>query len=514
MANGSIEYIACYRILRRLGEGGMGIVFEAEHTAIARRVAIKLLHPQFAADKSILARFYNEARAVNLIDHPGLVQVLDYGQREDGSSYFVMELLKGETLSARLRRTKTGMALPKVLSIGRQIATALAAAHDKGIVHRDLKLDNVMLVPDAEAAAGERVKILDFGIAKLAPDADVGGIRTSTQLVVGTPAYMAPEQCRGASQVDDRADVYSLGVVLYELLVGQRPFLGKSFGELMGQHMFMAPPAISQALPGVPAAIDTLVASLLRKDRGQRPRMADVASRLAEMSELYSSGSQPSNEQPDGTNLATQVLGEMNIEALNTGALIAKHQLVTQLPISSPIKEQTAYKSLSKVRRWLPAVAVLSAIGCIGMVSLSITAPRDLRTSDQVLPSTAPPQTKAVSSVLSAELPWSDEPKRPDDAGVDPALPSHVLAQVSVSRTGQQAELPASKDQPPSLSSGSLGLRSGLPTAHGVPRARRGMKATETATAENRARKQEEPLASRQQSGLESKGAEHEILED
>jgi hypothetical protein len=164
--------------------------------------------------------------------------------------------------------------------IGRQIAAALAAAHACGIVHRDLKLDNLMVVPDPEATDGERIKILDFGIAKLTEGVDAGGVRTSTQLVVGTPAYMAPEQCRGASQVDGRADVYSLGIVLYELLALCRPFSGSSAGELMGRHLFFPPPSISEMVSGIPAELDSLIASLLIKDREQRPRMAQVAAHL------------------------------------------------------------------------------------------------------------------------------------------------------------------------------------------------------------------------------------------
>lgn len=274
--------IGTYRVLRKLGEGGMGSVYEAEHLSIARRVAIKVLHPIYSNDPEALARFYNEARAANLIDHPSVVQILDYGQQEDGSFYFIMELLKGETLRSRIERSKkdVGISLDEALRIGRQLASTLAAAHGCGIIHRDLKPENIMLIPDPEATDGQRVKILDFGIAKLAHWVEGAEVRTRTNMVFGTPAYMAPEQCRSAAQVDDRADVYSLGVVLFELLAGRRPFVGSSAGEYMGQHLFCAPPSIDTLIPDVPSELTKLTASLLCKNRESRPRMSQVLARL------------------------------------------------------------------------------------------------------------------------------------------------------------------------------------------------------------------------------------------
>ena len=261
----------------------MGAVYEAEHLSIARRVAIKVLHASCSHDPESLARFYNEARAANLIDHPSVVQVLDYGRQDDGSSYFVMELLKGETLRSRIDRSQPGVPVGEALRIGRQAASTLAAAHDCGIVHRDLKPENIMLVPDPEATDGQRVKILDFGIAKLAQWVDAAEVRTRTNMIVGTPAYMAPEQCRGAALVDERADVYSLGVVLFELLAGRRPFLGGSAGEYMGQHLFCEPPALDTVTAGIPSELAALIATLLGKDREVRPRMAQVLTSLEEM---------------------------------------------------------------------------------------------------------------------------------------------------------------------------------------------------------------------------------------
>ncbi len=203
--------IGAYRIQKRIGEGGMGSVWLAEHTMLGRRAAIKVLHPEFSTKPEIVTRFFNEARAATAIAAPGIVQIFDFGHHTDGSAYIVMELLDGEPLDQRLARLGA-LAVPDALRIMRQVASALGAAHARGIVHRDVKPENIFIVRDSEVASGERAKVLDFGIAKLA--SDQGAVRTQTSAVMGTPLYMSPEQCRGAGHVDQRSDVYSLGCVL------------------------------------------------------------------------------------------------------------------------------------------------------------------------------------------------------------------------------------------------------------------------------------------------------------
>jgi serine/threonine protein kinase len=186
------QLIGSYRILRLLGEGGMGVVYEAVREDIGGSAAIKILKKEYALQPEVAARFFNEARAANLVNHPGIVKVFDYGQLPSGAAYLAMEFLEGESLYARLQR-HIRLSEAESLRLGRQIASALAAAHDKQVVHRDLKPENVLIVPDAEAAGGERAKILDFGIAKLAAQQQ-GSVRTNTNMLMGTPIYMSPEK--------------------------------------------------------------------------------------------------------------------------------------------------------------------------------------------------------------------------------------------------------------------------------------------------------------------------------
>jgi eukaryotic-like serine/threonine-protein kinase len=268
--------VGAYRVLRRIGEGGMGSVWLAEHAMLGRRAAIKVLHPEYCARKEIVARFFNEARAATAITDPGIVQIFDFGHHTDGSAYIAMELLEGEALDRRLERTGS-QAVGDALRIMRQVASTLGAAHAQGIVHRDLKPENIFIVPDPEVPGGERAKILDFGIAKLTGDT-APSVKTQTSALMGTPTYMSPEQCRGAGGVDQRSDVYALGCVLFTLLTGQPPFVAEGLGTLIVMHMSYPPPAPSSLRAGLPPEVDALVLRCLAKDPAQRfASAADLA---------------------------------------------------------------------------------------------------------------------------------------------------------------------------------------------------------------------------------------------
>jgi serine/threonine-protein kinase len=268
-----------YRILQKLGEGGMGVVYLGRHEALGHAVAVKVLQPALSRDATMVKRFFTEAQAATSIRSPGIVQIFDFGTSPDGAAYFVMELLEGVPLSRRLaeRRLDYG----ECCRIGRQVANALHAAHQCGITHRDLKPDNLFLVPDPDVAGGERVKVLDFGIAKLATEAQGPAAVTQAGLVLGTPSYMAPEQCRGAGAIDARADIYSLGCILYEMACGHPPFVAAGAGEVLGAHQFLPPPMPQTRAPDIPQSLAVLLLHMLAKSPDLRPStMAAVAQAL------------------------------------------------------------------------------------------------------------------------------------------------------------------------------------------------------------------------------------------
>ena len=220
---------------------------------------------------------------MNLIEHPSIVQISDYGETPDGTAYLVMEYLRGEPLNDRLERLNaTAQRLPwaEAAQLGAQIADALGAAHEKAIVHRDLKPGNVMLVRDPAVPGGERAKILDFGIAKLTQGQAHG---TATNALIGTPQYMSPEQCRGAGGVDGKTDVYALGVILYEMLAGRPPFLADSTVEYMGQHVFKDAPSLYDYAPKAHPPLVVLIHRLLVKDKALRPAMPEVSRELTRL---------------------------------------------------------------------------------------------------------------------------------------------------------------------------------------------------------------------------------------
>ncbi|MFO0572966.1 MAG: protein kinase [Polyangia bacterium] len=290
--------IGSYRVVRHLGTGGMATVYEAVQEPEEKRAAVKVLHPSFAANKDIVSRFLSEGHASNLISHPGIVRIFDCGQLSDGTAYLAMEYLDGVSLHERLNQIGGRLPEEVALRIGRQLADALTALHDAKIVHRDLKPENVMLVPEGELPGGERAKILDFGIAKLAEEVKApGAMPTRTGMLMGTPTYMAPEQCRGARGVDDRADVYALGVILYQMIAGQPPFTSPGAAEVMAMHVFETAQPLRSRAPHASPGLETLVHEMLSKPPGARPSMRIVAQRLGELA--------PRSASPDDHTLLT-----------------------------------------------------------------------------------------------------------------------------------------------------------------------------------------------------------------
>jgi serine/threonine-protein kinase len=284
-----------YRLLKQIGEGGMGRVFVAEHTRLGRQVALKMLRSEFAGNIEAVKRFFAEARAVNRIKHENIIEVSDFIENEQGRSYYIMELLEGADLR-NLQERLGVIPLPRALRIAIQVCRGLAAAHDAGVVHRDLKPDNVFLVPRGEGT--DLVKLLDFGVAKLASptELDASTFKTNAGIVVGTPLYMSPEQATGKS-VDHRTDVYALGVILYEMVTGQRPFHAENFGELLVKQMTESPPRPSKLRSlrqGIPRELEQLILACLEVEPTDRPAsMKEVEARLEQLALRYTSASRP-----------------------------------------------------------------------------------------------------------------------------------------------------------------------------------------------------------------------------
>lgn len=251
-----------YRIDELLNEGGMGTVYRGTHVLMDKTVAIKVLRPSLAADEKIVARFSREARAASRISHPNALSVTDFGEDESGHVFLVMEFLSGRTLK-KVIRDEGPLPLPRVVDITRQIGDALNAAHQQGVVHRDLKSDNIMLV---DTMGGNHAKVLDFGIAKInEPDGAIDTNLTAPNLVIGTPQYMSPEQCSQDSEIDARSDIYSLGVILYEMLVGHVPFSGDSPTMVMMKHLQDPVPSVLEERNDLPPLVGRVVARAMAK---------------------------------------------------------------------------------------------------------------------------------------------------------------------------------------------------------------------------------------------------------
>jgi serine/threonine-protein kinase len=263
--------LGVYRLQQLLGEGGMGQVFLAEHVQLGRKVALKLLRREFAQDPQAVKRFFAEAQAVNRIQHENIVEITDFVAGEGEHKYYIMELLRGQSLADLVAREGL-LPLSRIADVMGQVCAALAAVHAAKIVHRDLKPANIFLVE--RAGRRDFVKLLDFGIAKLTAPVDGQSlVKTTTGVVVGTPAYMSPEQA-SARPIDHRTDVYAVGVMLYELVLGKRPFDAPSFGEMMVQIMTRTPQRPSQMKDPprhVPKELEDLIFSCLEKDARHRP---------------------------------------------------------------------------------------------------------------------------------------------------------------------------------------------------------------------------------------------------
>jgi eukaryotic-like serine/threonine-protein kinase len=445
--------IGSYQILRKLGEGGMGAVYLAQHTLLGRRAALKMLLPEVSARPDVVNRFFNEARSTTSINDPGIVQVFDFGFASDGHAYFVMEYLEGEPLDARLQRLGS-MAVRDALRLTRQVATSLAAAHASGIVHRDLKPENIYLVRDAEVASGERPKILDFGIAKLSDD-QAGKLKTRTGTVMGTPRYMSPEQCRGTGEIDHRSDIYALGCVLFHLVAGAPPFDGEGAGELIGAHLHVPAPLLSSRASGIAPSVDALLSQCLAKrpeDRFQS--MQELIAAIGRALVPPTSPGAPPHDVSARAASSSDLVGGEGLASVGAPASVA----VTTLRLGAGQVSRAARPT----RLVLPLLAVVvlgggvfgavAALGGRGDAETRASTSSDQGAVSPEAPAEAAPVTAAVTAPVTA-------PVLPDAA---PAVPASTLpdaapapADAEMAVVDEAVELlpnPAVSPQPPKRS--------------------------------------------------------------
>ncbi len=308
------QVIGNYRVLAKIGTGGMGSVYLAEHPLIGKKVALKVIHKELAGNREVLQRFFQEARAVGMIGNEHIIEIHDFGQSPEGDHFIIMEYLEGQTLAQALVR-EGRLATTRALHIAAQIATALAAAHGAGIIHRDLKPDNIMLT--SRLGDPEFVKVLDFGLAKVL---ESSAQLTAVGVVLGTPQYMSPEACESKRPVDHRTDIYALGILLFQMVTGQLPFDGQSMGEVMVKQVTQLPPGPRGLTPEVPPAVEQIILRCLAKQPDLRfPTMLALRDALVNP-DAYLVGSplpMPARSVPPGS---------AGVDARTVMAYAAQHQ--------------------------------------------------------------------------------------------------------------------------------------------------------------------------------------------
>ncbi len=427
-----------YRVVRLIGEGGFGEVYLVENELIQRRAAVKVLHPALAQDAELVRRFLNEARAASAICHPNIVEVLDAGGTPEGAPYILMEFLEGVSLQKRLA-DRGRLALRQVLDIANQAGSALVAAHAAGIVHRDLKPENLFLVPDTGVPSGERVKVLDFGIAKIRLGGGTGGtVRTRTGMIIGSPAYMSPEQCKDSADVDVRSDVYSFATILYEMLAGRTPHVAASGTELLFMHLTTTPPSLREFAPRVPVSIEAPIMRGLARDR--EDRFDSVESFVAALRGGLDSPA-------PGPSVPAQVLsatGPTLDAGLNRMAMSSRSTTLSRATgeVGESPETEEEMLAVTRNRRWpafaLGAVAILAIAMLLMLRPKRDSATRPIADTGRVAAGSvaiAPPSVP-VREVALQKAEATEQVAMPSKAANDP----HTLLPVE-----GEGELPATK---------------------------------------------------------------------
>ena len=366
-----------YVIRDKVGQGGMGVVYRADHPHINRRVAVKVLHPGSDRESEVVHRFFTEARAATEIQNEHIVEVLDFGELPEGLPYLVMEWLEGQSLGALLA-AETKLPVARTAHIVQGVVQALKAAHPKGVVHRDLKPDNVFLV--RREGDADFVKVLDFGIAKLmVTSSRPARFQTQTGAIIGTPAYMSPEQCRGAKEIDHRTDIYSLGVMAYQMATGRLPFAADSLGELLFKHLSEEPVPPSAIDRSVPEVMSAMILRALDKDPERRPSLDELS---AAMVRAVQASTLPPSLSTGGLSGA-MAGGTVRVPAAVGTAATAAAVSVSNTTLGASASEIGIEQRLrARPRRWpvvasLGAVAVAMVAGVVVMRRPAATAVHD-----------------------------------------------------------------------------------------------------------------------------------------
>jgi eukaryotic-like serine/threonine-protein kinase len=420
-----------YRVERLLGQGGMGAVFEGYHTLVDRRVAIKVLLPDATSSEHGAARFEREVRATGRIGNDHILEVYDVGVLPDGSRYMVSEFLDGETLSDRLER---GPLQPKVAAeLTLQLLDGLGAAHAKGIVHRDLKPENLFLLRH-KAGRADFLKIIDFGISKFQLDDMSAMSMTATGTVLGTPYYLSPEQARGHRDIDHRSDLYTVGVILYQTVLGRVPVHAESFNELLFKIALESPPPLKTLLPQLdPAFSDIVEHAMARKREDRYQNAAEMRLALAKWLELPTSGAHVAIPSGSGAARAPWDSGETV-----TGSLL--------LPTNSNfgLTSGQAFRRTSRVRIALIVVGVLGVIGVSAALLLKRGSGDASVASSAVASSPVPASPSASAPIVIAPADPFPTPAAPEQD--DSALRGTLEPDSKVVDDGPLSGLPSRAD--------------------------------------------------------------------